>query len=306
MGVQAAERPGLLAGLDRATDRLLRLAEDGDASDPGPRLAAFELILLIHLFATVASGAFSKTHVAPALQASLAGVLAACIGLWLTRRFAPLAIACAFCTMLALQAQIFPETGNHSFLELWVLFLLVFIGRKTRDEGVVLLATLRWIVAIMLFYTGLQKLLYGTYVDGQFLAAQIMLRPPFAEVFGWFAPAEEIARLQGLQWNRVGAGPIRAEAPLLLLASNAVYLFELAIPGALLWRRTRRPAVVALLLFTLAIQSGAREVFFGGLLVSLGLLFWPRDLHSPARWLFVAYYAVLATLRFSLPDLVLR
>ena len=64
--------------------------------------------------------------------------------------------------------------------------------------------------------------------------------------------------------------------------------------------------MIALLPFTIAIQFGAREAFFGGLLVNLALLFWPRDLHSRALWIFLAYYAALATLRFALPDAVLR
>lgn len=301
-----ATAPERRSRVDIAIDRLIAIASDEPTSDPLPRLRAFELILLVHLLATVATGAFPRTHVEPGLQMFLAAVLGGCLALWFTPRFARLAIAGVFCAMLGLQYLAFPQTGNHSFLELWLLLLLVLVGRSTRDEGGVLLATLRGIVAIMLFYTGLQKLLHGTYVDAQFLSAQIMLKPQFAEVFGWIVPAEEITRLQTLQWDRVGAGPIRSDAPLLVLASNVVYLFELAIPLLLLWRPTRRAAVIALLPFTIAIQFGAREAFFGGLLVNLALLFWPRDLHSRALWIFLAYYAALATLRFALPDAVLR
>ena len=50
--------------------------------------------------------------------------------MWFTQRFAPLAVAGAFCLMSGLQYQIFPETGNHSFLELWLLFLLAFVGLR--------------------------------------------------------------------------------------------------------------------------------------------------------------------------------
>ena len=116
------------------------------------------------------------------MQAFLGATMAACLALWFVQRFAPLALAGALCVMLALQWLVFPQTGNHSYLELWVLFLLVFVGRSSRDEGFVLLATLRWMVAIMVFYTGLQKVLHGTYFDAQFLAFQILLKPQFAEV----------------------------------------------------------------------------------------------------------------------------
>lgn len=208
--------------------------------------------------------------------------------------------------MLGLQYLVFPETGNHNYLELWLLLLLVLIGRSTKDESVVLLATLRWMVAIMIFYSGFQKLLYGSYVDAHFLASQIMLKPQFAEIFSWIVPSAEIARLQSVRWDLIRAGPIRSSAPLLLLASNAVYVFELAIPFLLLWKPTRRPAVVLLVLFTIAIQSGAREAFFGGLLVSLALLFWPRDLHTRSIWIFGVYYAGVATLRIVLPAAALH
>ena len=78
-------------------------------------------------------------------------------------------------------------------------------------------------------------------------------------------------------------------------------LFELITPFFLFWRRTQVLAVVLVMLFTVAIQSGAREVFFGGLLVNGMLLFWPRDLHS--RWLpgFCAYYALLVALFWLAP-----
>ena len=292
--------------VDTAIDRAISIASDESTTDPLPRLRAFELILLVHLFATVASGAFPRTHVEQGMQMFFAAAIGGCLALWFMPRMSRLAIAGAFCTMFGLQYLVFPQTGNHSFLELWLLLLLVLIGRSTRDEGVVLLAALRGIVAVMLFYTGLQKVLYGTYIDGQFLAAQIMIKAQFADIFGWIVPADEISRLQTLQWDRVGAGPVRSDAPLLILASNAVYLFEIAIPLLLLWRPTRRAAVIALLLFTIAIQSGAREMFFGGLRVNITLLFWPRDLHSRALWLFLVYYAGLATLRFAFGDMVLQ
>ena len=292
--------------VDRWIDRLLAIGADAGLSDPTPRLRAFETILLIHLFVTLLSGAFPRTNVGSELQYGLAAALGGCLSLRYSDRLGPIGTAGAMCVMLALLTQTFPETGNHEYLELWLLSCFVYIGTKTRDESYVLLSTLRWMIAVMMFYTGLQKVLYGTYFDAQFLSVQIMLKDAFANVFGLMIPAEELQRLQSIRWNVMGSGPVSSDAPLLLLASNAVYLFELAIPFALLWHRTRAAAVIALLVFTVAIQSGAREAFFGGLLVSSCLLFWPRDLHSRWLWGFVAYYGAIAFLRLVFPEVVLR
>jgi len=292
--------------IDRWIDALFAIGDDPAPNDPAARLRAFETILLLHLFVTVATGAFPSAHVGVGLQYTLSAVLGGCLALRFSARFSPMASAGALCVMLALLTYVFPQTGNHSYLELWLLVCLVFIGYAKPDEGTVLLSTVRWLAAIMLFYTGFQKLLHGTYFDAHFLAAQIMLKPAFADVFGLMIPAEELARLQAIRWNEMGAGPVHSQAPLLLLASNAVYLFELAIPFGLLWQRTRRQAVVALLVFTVAIQSGAREAFFGGLLVNVCLLFWPRDLHSRFLWVFGTYYASIGLLRIFFPEVVLR
>ena len=82
-------------------------------------------------------------------------------------------------------------------------------------------------------------------------------------------------------------------------------LFELVAPFLLVWKRTQRVAVVAVLLFTLAIQSGAREAFFGGLLVNAVLLFWPRDLHGRGLPIFAVYYALLTLFFWFAPEIVI-
>ena len=87
---------------------------------------------------------------------------------------------------------------------------------------------------------------------------------------------EELARLLSLGTD-LGAGPFRPDAPLLVLVSNLTWLLELILPLGLLWPRTRRISMIATILLFVAIQLGAHEVFFGGLMVGLLLLFARRD-----------------------------
>jgi len=291
---------------DRFLDRAFTLAGDAapDAQAASTRMRAFETILLLHLTARFATGSFPDAAATPGLRSILAVGMGLCFALSFRPRLSPVAVASALCLMLALLANTFPGTGNHFFLELWALLLLLLVGRSTPAEADLLQGALRWSIAIVLFYTGIQKMLYGTYLEAQYLTFEIALKPEFESVFAPLIPAEELQRLRTIVPGRVGSGPFRTDAPLLLLASNLVYLFEIAAPVALLWWRSRRLAVIAVIVFTVAIQSGAREVYFGGLLVNWVLLFWPQSLHRRAPIGFAAYYAALAGLHFLAPGLL--
>jgi hypothetical protein len=301
MSAPAAAELGRISRIDRTIDRLLALAGDGPDSDARARLRVFELILLLHLTTRFATGPIPTTELGQVLRIGLPVSMACCLALSFVARLAPIAVAVALCLMLGLLSFTFPATGNHFYLELWTLSLLLIVGRSTKDDSALLLAALRWSIAIVIFYTGIQKMRYGTYFDAQYLVFEMTTKASFATVFGPLVPAEELARIQALRPNVLGAGPFRTSAPLMLLASNAVYLFEIAIPALMIWRPARRLAVAALLVFVVAIQSGAKEMYFGGLLVNFVLLFWPTDLHRRWLWAFVAYYAVIAWLHYAAP-----
>jgi len=68
------------------------------------------------------------------------------------------------------------------------------------------------------------------------------------------------------------------------------FFILIALPALLLWHRTRRFAMVASIALFLAIQIGAREIFFGGLMVGLLLLFSRRDRVATATpWIGAVY-----------------
>ena len=97
-----------------------------------------------------------------------------------------------------------------------------------------LLPALQLMLAVFFFYTGLQKLLYGYYAGGEYLAFEIAHGGHFGDVFKPFVPAAEFARLRALDPLVDGSGPYRVDAWPFQLASNAVIVAELALPIGLL------------------------------------------------------------------------
>jgi hypothetical protein len=128
---------------------------------------------------------------------------------------------------------------------------------------------------LVLFHTGLSKLLYGQYFHGDFLAYMIGTGDRFGDAFRLLLGADEVVRLQGYDALRTGAGPFRVSSWPFVLASNLVWIAELALPVLLMIRRTRAPAALASIALVLAIQAGARELGFAMLFGNLLLLFLP-------------------------------
>jgi hypothetical protein len=192
-----------------------------------------------------------------------------------------------------------PSTDNHFFLELYAVGLLCLAGE--RDDDAWLLGSLRWLAAIVLFQTGLQKVLYGQYFSGQLLAFLIGQGDRFALPFEWLVSAQEVARLQGYDPLRTGAGPYRVDSLLFVALSNGVWIAELALAPLLLLARTRLAATGAAIALVAAIQLGARELGFAFLFTSLLLLFTRQGNARALPWLGVLYLYALAAVWLGLP-----
>ncbi len=191
---------------------------------------------------------------------------------------------------------VFPFADNHFGLEVLVVGVLAVVGPRRQGEAEALQGIL-WLTAIVLFQTGLQKVLYGQYFGGEFLAFMVGRGGRFGDVFAWVLPQVEVARLAAYDALRSGAGPYRVESTLFVVASNAVYLVEIALGPLLLLRRTRTMAAMGALAFLLLIQLGAREVGFALLFGNLLLLFPANDLGRrlfPAFALFVVWVVLTA------------
>ncbi len=187
----------------------------------------------------------------------------------------------------------FPESANHQYLQLVCIGQLLLLRTDIDEEVQLLVVSLRWVLVIGVFYAGLQKLLYGYYFDGQFLAFAISGNPRFAAVLQYLMSAGELERIRGLQILE-GAGPFRVDSSLFRIVSNAAYLTELILPPLLLMGRTRRLAIVGMLAYFVCIEVAAREVFFGGIVAALALLFAPGDALRRALPIFLTGLACLA------------
>ncbi|MEE8508984.1 MAG: hypothetical protein V3T07_07965 [Myxococcota bacterium] len=290
--------------------RILALAGPGKERGWRTNLGWFRLFVLLHM----ATRSYLTIPIGPGGDAPeqllrwliVVTALIGCtggFGSWAARLAAvPLWATRAAALLLLVEIAItVPVTANHVFLELLCLALLSVLDERDEREAELLLAAFRWLIGIFFFYTGLQKLLYGYYFDGQFLAYMAGTEDRFAALFGLIIPEEELARLQsynellvrpGVYRPRIGAGPYRIDSILFVVLSNSVYLFEMLAGVLLLARRTRAVAAVAAIGFVVMIELGARELTFGVLMVNLLLLFlpgaWIKRL-LPAFFLFYLY-----------------
>lgn len=220
----------------------------------------------------------------PAFHAAIAAALGVCLLFGWRDRFALPAVGAALLLEIVTVASVFPHNGNHQYLAIVLLALIALAFPTCRvdaspepGDARTALASMRWIVLAGLVWSGVMKLVYGYWLGGEFLSYRIALDPGFERVFAPIVPEAELARLVALE-NRIGAGPFRADAPLLVALSNTTWIAEIVLPLGLLARRTRPIALLALIVLLIAIQAGAREIFFAALMFGGLLLFVRRDL----------------------------
>ena len=258
-------------------DRVLRLGTDSQAeSDPAVRLHTLGTILLLHSCIETWFWMLELETLVVGV-AVLATAYTGLLALGFVPRLRRTALGLAAAVALAQVVWTFPFVANHTFLRLFALSLLVLADPGSLRERRLVHAALGWMAAIVLFYTGFQKLVYGTYFQGQYLAYMVSLTDRFARVFEWLVPVGEWSRLKAIGPPVPGAGPYTVDGAAFLAVSNLVYVVEIALAAGLLWWRTRRPAIWMALALIVFIELGAREVFFGLLFCNLVLVLHPRD-----------------------------
>jgi hypothetical protein len=282
-------------------DRLLAATGEDEAAVAHSKLRSFRRFLLL----VVAAESWHALHY-PAYQADaafhvgLAGALSVCAVLGQLPRLERLATGCASVAMALDLGSVFPENANHQYLGLIAMALMTLPARAhggTRDEQdeatvQAVLQALRWVVPIGFFWAGVQKLFWGYYFGGEFLAVRVATDSSFALALSPFLSAEEYSRLSALVPGR-GSGPYRVSEPLFLLVSNGAWLTELVLAPLLLVRRTRFLAALGVVIFMVAIETGARELFFGMIMISLALLYTKRDANRIPLPVFACALALL-------------
>jgi len=286
-------------------DRILGLAVGGDEADAAvqTKLRAFSLLLLAHQVAETAflysSAQLPRRELLPVLALVYLALLAWGLFPRWTRA------ATTVCSLLVIVQIVwaFPYNANHRLVVLLALALVSMVDQSRPAEARLALAGLRWMTVIVLFHTGWQKLTYGTYFHGDYLAYCISQEERFAGMFRLMIPTAEYQRLTAIGATVIGSGPYRVDSALFAVVSNLVYVLEMALPVLIVIRRTRALAVTAAIILFLFIEIGAREFFFGILFVNLLLLFYRGPINRLLLPLFSVSYVALLLIRYVVaPD----
>jgi hypothetical protein len=207
------------------------------------------------------------------------------------------AAACAALAVVTCKgAIVFPDNSNHFLIE-WLCILFASLTRfDSEAECSVFVRGARWLPVLVFFWSGVNKAVYGTYFNGAYLGS-ILGHSGFASVFGWLMSGEELATLLATPPR----GPFAFHSPAALLASNGVWIGEIAAGIAILLPRWRSLGVAAGVLLLAGIQLGARELMFGMLMANLLACFapvaWSRRLLPVAA----SVYAALLVVRTAGP-----
>lgn len=240
-------------------------------------LRAYETILLLVLVAESWARAVPKWgQLAPAYHGHLAAVtVLVALGLHLPWRRAAFGALAALYVVLVWRE--FPASGNHAYLEIVLCALGALFSVDDPEERRLYVRVVRWIVVLIVFYSGVQKAVHGYWARGQYLAFSLG-----AAGFGALHPlvpdSGELARLTSYR-GQPGDGPYLTASWPLLAVSNLTVLLELALAPLLVWRRTRTLAAVAGLILLACIEVGAREVFFGFVFANAIVLYLPATVH---------------------------
>ena len=165
----------------------------------------------------------------------------------------------------------FPDVYNHLMLECMIVTALAATDDHIKHQRVTL-QFIKWLIVIIFFWTGLQKLLHACYFEGEFLAYSIATNSHFGTPIEWLFPAE-VELLRSNTPPKFGSGPYRIDSPLFVSISNLSWIAEILLPILLVLRKSRLFAVVATTLFIIGVEWIAHELIFGILFINAILLF---------------------------------
>lgn len=184
----------------------------------------------------------------------------------------------SFLLCVAVSTLVFPLVPNHGYVFCVALLVGAIFDVDTQVERVATEDGFRRLAAIVWFWSGMQKVLSGTWSHGQFLAYEVGHSARFGKIFGALVSSAEqrIFRLDG---------PFMGNAALSNL-SNLVWILEIGVGLALLFRtRFRHRAAIVGIGLLVAVEVVARESIFGILMVAL--LVAQLDVRFRARWLWL-------------------
>jgi len=269
-------------------DRFLTFMSIDDRETHGSKLASFNFILLL----TIA------VHQVADDRLVLAVLIVACALAAHLEGYRRGVTAVVFGVLLVRYGFDFPSVANHSYLELLLLFLYLWIDSSKTEERELFLQTCRWLTVIIFFYSGVQKLWYGEYFDGRFLAYLAAMADRTRMGFELFIPPEEFSRLATYA-VQAGSGPFLIDSTLFRLLPNSTWITEIVLSLLLLCQRLWHPAVVFGIFTVFIIEVIAREFIFGVMMVSMLFLFCRHDVNRRLLPVYIVFLAYLAAVRLD-------
>jgi len=220
-------------------EKLLSLTYGDSSRGSSEKLLAFTLILFFHLAARNIArflewGEHYRFYLACVFLLSFF-----CTSTNRLRRFGVILACIAACLQFV---WTFPTHSNHFFLE-WLCVVIITMhifshGDEAR-RNTYTIAAIKWLLVFVLLASGIQKLLYGTYFRGTFLAYRIAHLDMFDHFFRLILPTEEFTTLN----NPSFSGPYVLHSPLGLLLSNSIPILEIASAVFLLKKRYLRMGI---------------------------------------------------------------
>lgn len=264
----------------------LKLASGTYSRDLREQLTLFSRFFLFHLAIKGLHAAISPGR--PVDMAVAVGFVV-CLFLSLRRQTLQLALWCALPVLCVRLGSFFPSTANLSGLEFLSLLFLSIAQLEKSDDQQILVDALRFLVIWAMFFSGLQKVLHGTYFNGAYLGMLIANQGRFALPFYFVMPEGELSGLI----DGPAAGPYKIVSPAVLGLSNLVYILEILAAILLIVPRFRKQGVVLSVALLVAIEVAAREYMFGMMVINLLCLFLDEKWSKRALVFAVAFYSVM-------------
>lgn len=271
---------------------------DDDEEAAGGHAPAFARIFVLVLVTEYWSRALALRATLDAESVAYVGVTTVLGGLAWRPSTRQMAFAGLALVQLLVLRRDFPQAGNHAYLELVFCLLLATLDTRDAAERRLLRGAVRWIAIVVLFWSGMQKLTHGYYFHGEQLAYSLRI-DSFRPLLAFILPAGEMARLSAYTGD-IGEGPYIVGSLVFVAASNAVYAAEIALALLLLIPRTRALGIAGAVLFLLAVEVAAREVFFGLVFLNAILSFLRPDVHHRLLGVFAVISLCLILVRLGI------
>ena len=285
-----------MKNLDRIVEKL---------SSPVPMnlTTMFRLFFIIHV--ALFTLKLSWTEADPVRIQLARGAMITCVFLSIHWRLAPVAILAALILQLYFVQNTFPETGNHKYIEFYVLILLLICPSRPMEpphsssqsiQPTKLMADgtlchlIRLLSISVYFYAGIQKLIGGRWLSGEYLTQTILVSNPTNPGLSTFL--RETVDLSSTTFNLPSINfssleitnsldhlPLTLPAwvtSFLLVLSWTTVFGEIVCAALIFSRRTRNAAIPICIVMAITLGIITYETEFMFTMLGCLLLFYPN------------------------------